>query len=551
MPHLRAVLETQFLTLDNKGCKFVAWNGNRFDAYFIAAALLGSDEYTLRPYMTKSKAVRGLRVSRRFDVDGKPYSDPKHAPSWEFLDGIAMLGLVGVSLQKLLDNFAPDYAKMTGVIDWEREDFDPDNPKHCEYAMRDSVGLWHAMERAQRIMIDTFNQPLTVTMGGACIKILQAHMPRGVTVEPLTPDALTITREYVMRGGFCFCVRRYDGPIWKYDINQAYAAAMRDADLPSGSMLHIPGAPTQTARCFIAKITASNPANRVPFYHRANVGGRVRSLFSVSNLPETWVTSIEYRQLQAEGWHIDCTEHWRWGGAFSLTDYVDKLETLRINAEGGPSGPIGTMVKATGNHSYGKTVENVEPVEYVIARECPDDCLPFYDDGFTPLEHIFYKIDTERRPKPYHQPQLGAFITAHVRMVLRRAALIDPESWLYADTDCVVFSRDVTAELDIHAKRYGAWKIEEAGTRYKIIAKKVYAEVGGDKPKHSAKGLNVRRLSADDFARWYEGSAPVQDQIQINNFLAVLSGAEMYRTQRRKGTRVETLENAQKSRAEV
>jgi hypothetical protein len=219
MMHLRAVLETQFLTDANIGVKFVAWNGNRFDAYFVAAALLHSAEYTLRPYMTKSKALRGLRVSKRFNVEGVEYEDSKNAPSWEFLDGIAMLGLVGVSLQKLLDNIAPDYAKLTGVIDWEREQFNPENPKHCEYAMRDSVGLWHAMQRAQQIMLDTFNQPLTVTMGGACIKILQANMPRGVEVEPLEPDALAIVRQFVMRGGFCFCVRRYDGPIWKYDIN--------------------------------------------------------------------------------------------------------------------------------------------------------------------------------------------------------------------------------------------------------------------------------------------------------------------------------------------
>ena len=125
-------------------------------------------------------------------------------------------------------------------------------------------------------------------------------------------------------------------------------------------------------------------------------------------------------------------------------------------------------------------------------------------------------------------------------MVVRRAALIDPDAWLYADTDCVIFSRDVSADLDIDPKRYGAWKIEEQGTIYEIIAKKVYAEVGGEKPKRSAKGLNVKRLTPDDFARWYEGTAPVQDQIQINNFLSVMHGADMYRAQRREGTRVES-----------
>ena len=125
-------------------------------------------------------------------------------------------------------------------------------------------------------------------------------------------------------------------------------------------------------------------------------------------------------------------------------------------------------------------------------------------------------------------------------MVVRRAALLSPDSWLYADTDCVIFSTDVTARLDIDAKRYGAWKIEEQGAHYQIIAKKVYTEVGAPGYlKRSAKGMNVKRLTSEDFAEWFEGRPPVQDQVQRNNFLKVMQGAEMYRAQTRRGTAVE------------
>lgn len=536
MAQLTTFLKTRFLTLDNSKVKFVAWNGNRFDAYFIAAALIRETEFELRPYMTRSKSLRGLRVTLKRDENGKEL-DPKTAPSWEFLDGIAMLGLVGITLEKLLKNFAPDHAKLTGVIDFEKEEFDPANPTHREYAMRDSVGLWHAMTRAQQIMMTTFNQPLTVTMGGACIKIFQAHIPRGVTIDAPIPDMEDIIRDYVLRGGFCYCARRYAGPVWKYDLNQAYAAAMREADLPCAGALRLTGNPRDSARCFIARVSAVKPDNKVPFYYRQVIKGRLKSCFGLDRIDDTWLTSIEYRQLQAEGWRISCSEYWQWAGDFRMTEYVDKLETLRTTCDGGPSGPIGTMVKATGNHSYGKTLEFIEPIEFILAAECPPDCLPYYGDEFTPIDHVFYRIDNDRRPKNYHQPQLGAFITAHVRMVLRRAILLNPASWLYADTDCVVFDSDMTAELDIDSKRYGAWKIEEAGTPYRIIAKKVYAQIEGD--KRSAKGLNVKRLSAQDFADWYEGREPVQDQIQINNFLSVLMGAEMYRGQRRRGTAIQ------------
>ncbi len=531
MAHLALILVNNFLTEERLGTKFVAWNGNRFDAYFVAAALLRDGRFRIRPFLTKSKALRGMKITRIEDADNQK------AKGWEFLCGMAMLGLPGLSLEKFLANFAPEYKKLSGTIDFEAgEVFDPENPAHCSYAMRDSVGLYHGMVRAQQIMLQTFDEPLAVTMGGVCIKIFQAHIPHGILIEPLNDEVESITRQFVMRGGYCYHVKRYSGPIWKYDINQCYAAAMRETPLPCGGMLHGHCAPPDDAICFIARIKASSSTNTVPFYHRSIVDGRTRSLFSMSHIPETWVTAPEYRQLESEGWCIECLESYLWSESFSMVEYVDKLERLRTTAEGGPSGPIGTMVKATGNHSYGKTGETIEPLEYVLAAECPEDCEPFYGDGSDPLEHVFYKFDTDMRPKAYHAPQIASFITSHARMVLRRAILKNPDTWLYADTDCLVFSADVTADFDIDSKRYGAWKIEESGTLFRMIGKKVYASHDGKKV--SAKGMNVRKLTPDDFADWYDGDAPEQVQTQINNFLGVLHGADMYRTQKRSGTKV-------------
>jgi hypothetical protein len=545
MPHLTRLLRARFLTKENEGAKFVGWNANRFDAYIVAAALVREPDLRLVPYLTNNKTVRGLRVEL-VSIDGLDIPE-KERPSWEFLDGVAMLGLVGLSLAKLLQTFAPDHAKLVGVIDFEREEFDPGNVLHCAYAMRDSVGLYHAMTRAQAILLEHFNEPLRVTMGGSCIRILQAHMPEGVRVLSPDPELERILRQQVVRGGFCYCARQHDGPVWKYDINQAYAAAMREAQLPAGSVVPMTGNPHKLPGAFIVCITAQNPTNTVPFYYRTEEGGRLRSAFGLQRIAQTWITSAEFHQLRAEGWAIQCHGVRAWTDSFNLRDYVDRLEKLRTTCEGGPSGPIGTMTKAVGNHSYGKTLEVVAPIEYVIAAECPPDYVPLFDEGFgaTPIEHIYYRFDHDRKPKPYHQPQIGGFITAHVRMVLRRAILLAPDAWLYADTDCLVFDRDMTAQLDIDPARYGAWKVEESGTRYRIIAKKVYAQVGGEKPKVSAKGLNVKRLSPEDFARWLDGEPPEQSQVQLNNFLAVLCGAPMYRAQLRTGTATEPRKAAQ------
>ena len=494
--------------------------------------------YTMRPYLTRSHQLRGLRVSL---VDDGP-----RKPAWEFLDGLAMLGLEGLSLEKFLDNFAPDHKKLVGVIDFEREDFDAKNPKHCAYALRDSVGLYHAMMRAQSILLDQFNQPLTVTMGGACIKIFQSHIPDGVTVWPMDVSATRVCRDYVMRGGFCHCVKRYSGPVWKYDLNQAYAAAMRQSPMPCGRMQYSPRGVDPRAALYIARITAHKPNNKIPFYYRTEIAGRLKSRFDDTHIADTWLTSIEVQQLQAEKWTIKIVESYSWADGFVMRDFVDMLERTRTTCEGGPKGPIGTMVKAVGNHSYGKTVEELDPIEYVLAAECPVGYQPFFGDEFDPIDHVFCRFVDDQKAKDYHAVQIGAFITAAVRMTVRRAALLSPESWLYADTDCVIYSQDMTDRLDVDPKRYGAWKIEETGAHYLIIAKKVYAELSAPEAKpttRSAKGLNVKKLTGADFSSWYDGAPPVQSQIQRNNFLAVLQGEDMFKTQIRRGTAVERLDN--------
>jgi len=534
MVHLRAILLTHFLTPELEGVRFIGWNANNFDAYFVAAALLQGDGFVIRPYLTKSKAIRGLRIVSDADVD-----NPK-AKGWEFLDGMAMLGLAGVSLDQFTRNFAPDVAKLSGVINWDSETFDPDNPLHCNYAMRDSEGLYVAMQRAESILVEYFTQPLSPTMGAACIQIFRRAIPPKVAVRALADKPLDLIRRYVMRGGFCFCVDRYEGPVYKYDINQAYAAAMRDTRMPAGNATHTLGKINRYARVYIARVKAWNDQNKIPFYYKTEINGRIRAVFSRDHISETWLTSIEVEQLKREGWRIEVLESYFWDDDFSMLEFVSRLERLRMTCQGGPSGPIGTMVKAVGNHAYGKTVEQVEPVELVLANDCPVGFMPYQagddEDENDLLAHIWFR-GTDRIDRDYHQPQLGAFITAHVRMVVRRAALLDPDAWLYADTDCVIFSRDVSARLDIDPGRYGAWKREENGAHYRIIAKKVYAAM--DDSKRSAKGLNVRKLTPEDFKQWFDGHPPKQLQTQRQNFLKCMAGMDMYLTRERSGTAVQ------------
>jgi hypothetical protein len=548
LEHLRALLITNFLTERFKGARFVAWNANHFDAYFIAAALILEPGYVIRPFLTRSKNLRGMLVIAQGDEE----LPPKAQRAWYFLDGMAMTGLQGVSLEKFLRTFAPDHQKLSDAIDFEYEEFDPADPRHVEYAMRDSEGLYYAIRRAEEILLHHFNEPLGVTMGRACIRIFASNIPEGVQIIQPSEDILHVLRTFVMRGGYCFCVRKYEGPIWKYDLNQAYASAMRSAKLPCGKSYRVQGR-SRFAKVYVARVRARNPKNSIPFYYKtSDSNGRVRARFDVTEIAETWLTSIEIEQLLLEGWRIDWFETIVFDSSFSMKDYVDRLEYLRGHCEGGPSGAIGTMIKAVGNHSYGKTVEQLDPLELLIAKDCPEGFAEYFPDEFEGASefyfpHVWYRKKTDSIECDYHQPQVGAFITAHVRMVVRRAALVNPEAWLYADTDCVVFSQDVTSALDIDGKRYGAWKIEANGEPYRILGKKIYASLAtrlNEKTKRivpavaHAKGLNVNRLNAEDFARWYAGDLPEQEQVQRQNFVKAMRGGDMFEIRKRKGTRV-------------
>jgi hypothetical protein len=509
LTHLLVILERYFLDDEFVNCRFVAWNANNFDVYFIAAALLSSPYYILYPYMTKGKKIRGLRVVSR-------ENDKKQ---WEFLDGMAMTG-IQKSLDSFLKVFAPDYKKLKDAIDFSKETFDPSNPLHVDYAMRDSEGLYYGLIKAESIIKEHFNLGLQPTVGNLGIKVFQSQIPENVTVWALPMKVQKIVTDQVMRGGYCHCVGKYYGQVWKYDINQAYAAAMREAWLPCGNVLQINKKEiNKYAPCAIYLVDAFHPTNFVPFYWKDH---EQNAMFTNNEINNAWLTSIEIVQLMKENWKIKVHDGYFWNDQFKMTEYVNKLEHLRNAGEGGSKGAQGEMIKAVGNNSYGKTVEQLEGLELILALECPDGYAQYQGDEDL-FKHVWFKFN-EPSIREYHQPQIGAFITAHVRMVLRRAIMLNPKAWLYADTDGIMFSEPV--DLDISPTVYGKWKVEAEGAIFRLITKKVYAN--DDASEKHAKGVNISRLTNQDFIDWYNGKPPIQTQVQRSNFVQAMTGFDMF-----------------------
>jgi hypothetical protein len=448
--------------------------------------------------------------------------------SWEFLDGIAMTG-VTMKLEKFLDVFAPQFPKLSGAVDFEHEEFDPLNAKHVAYAERDSEGLWHGILRANQILLDTFGVPLQATIGNAGIRIFQQEMPAGVNVWSPPFRAMMAIREHAYRGGYCYLMGKYSGPTWKYDLNQAYAAAMREVDLPAGRAYAVRD--FEPGKCGVYRIIGSKKGNRIPFYYKP---APIAGAYVTEEMTDTWLTSIELEQLYAEGWTVQVIEGFAWEDSFRMTEFVNKLEVLRVGAVDGPNGALGLMCKSLGNNSYGKTCERMSGLDFRLALKKPEGysrSIP--GDNEDALPFLWYQI-TKPMLRPYHQPQIAAFITAHVRMVVRRAALLAPDYFVYADTDCVVFKQHV--ELPFDAKIYGKWKVEVDGDEYAFITKKVYFSRNQYEDwVRKAKGLTISKLSYQDFVNWYDGSPPQQSQLQRRGFLSVVTGAEMFYNRQKVG----------------
>lgn len=529
LPELLKVLEDKFLTREMRNVKFVAWNGNGYDVYFVALAVMMSDKYVIRPYLTKGKSLRGMRVILKEELGLKP----NQQTSWEFTDGISMLGLQGVSLEKFLKTFAPDWQKIDRGASFDQREFDATDPLDVEYALRDSIGLYWGMQEAQDIIFQRFNMGLRTTIGNLGIKIFESRIPENVVIREPKIEPLKIIRDYVCRGGYCHLMRKYKGKVWKYDLNQAYAAAMRETKMPAGDCQYLRGE-SKYAHCYIARIDARKDDNIIPFYCRMEVAGKIKSVFATTRIESSWLTNIEIQQLRSEGWQIKIYESYVWYESFDMKDFVDTLEHMRGQASGGPKGAAGTMIKGVGNNSYGKMLEQLESLELVLAMECPPGYVDYYgQENPEQIPFVWCKF-IETPSKKYHQPQIGAFITAHVRMVVRRAAMLAPREFLYADTDCVIFSKDMTKQLKISDTIYGSFKLEESGAEYMLIAKKVYASMDFQ-TKHS-KGLAVKALEFGDFVNWFNGKVPVQTQAQRQNFVKFLKGTPMFLNRKRRGT---------------
>lgn len=493
------------------GTQLFAYNANRFDLRLFMQAL-ASSEFTLEPFASRVAGLRGavVRLGRK-----RVY----------LLDPIAALGM-NCNLATFLAVFAPKYPK--GELDFESTSFDGTNPAHVAYAENDSRALFFAMRKASSVVRSITGQTLRPTIGSLAIRAFMSRMPKTAILPALRPECYDVIRRIVMRGGYVVS-RKYKGPLWSYDINQAYAFAMRECKMPAGRALPVRSEVPNRPGCYRVFLWRT-PSSPVPYVVREIAPPyTMRETFGTGI--ETWLTNDEIACLRSHHWVVDVKEGYVFERSFSMRSFVNGLEARRKRYDS--KHPVNVLCKSVGNNAYGKTLQEAVDTRIVLSNRRPKNGAPLCEASpeAAPIPGFWIVPETKDTRRKFERPQIGAWITAYVRTTIFDAIMLAPDSFVKADTDSVAFTHPV--ELPISTWRYGAWKIESDGDEHIVVAKKVY----WSEKKHAAKGMRIKHLTGPDYERWYLGDVPEQEQVQLMSWRKGVL-APTWRVQKRRGTAV-------------
>lgn len=418
-----------------------------------------------------------------------------------FLDGqrIVMrdsLAIFPGTLREFANSFTPELPK--GDIDFESgEVFEPENPDHVAYALRDAEILRRGLPRFNALLSRHFGVCLGHTTAGTALKAWQATLKDGEYYEPSKWGE----REQFIRsgyyGGLVFLTRTDEvRNAVTFDINSSYPHQMATHGVPWGAV--VSSVDYRSERMGLFRVRIKTPTGLVvPIIPRRDDAGYMR--WSAGTF-ETTVTNAELKFAETHGYEVlDVEEGLLWEETvFPFSDFIDKCKFIRMKYKGKPEE---TLAKLMQNSLYGKFGSRRERLS-VFQPGTDDDTLdatPLDDDGY-------FWMRKEFANDLRCLPQWAVFITAHARLhLLRQIYTIGCHRVIYGDTDSLTVLSDAVGEFDSGAQ-YGQWKLEKHWDRFRALAPKVYAGVLDDgRVKGAAKGMPKKRMSEEKWVALLNG----------------------------------------------
>ena len=389
----------------------------------------------------------------------------------------------GTSLANFADSFCPELPKLSIDI----AHFNPTDPEHIDYAMRDVDILCAGMGRLDRLLKRHFCVGVGHTAAGTAMKGWQKTIPTGTYHNASEwGDVEDFIREGYY-GGLVFLTRDDclescdDVPIAvTVDINSSYPSVMCDFGVPDGQVIKSIDYESGVMGVYRVRVTAPEGLV-IPILPARNRRGDMRWQRGTF---ETVVTNRELIFAVKQGYVVqDVLEGVAYDKvAFPFTDFIESCETIRKNYKGQTEEELAKLMQ---NSLYGKFGSRRErcQVFQVGDGEGLDDAMPLDIDSRLWVRSEFHDMMKTR-------PEWAVFITAHARLKLMQAAYsVGIENVLYGDTDSLTVLNGAEQHLDI-GPGYGQFKIEKKWRVFRAIAPKVYAgRLMDGEYKGAAKGL--------------------------------------------------------------
>ncbi len=179
---------------------------------------------------------------------------------------------------------------------------------------------------------------------------------------------------------------------------------------------------------------------------------------SDNELVDLVLTSIDLKLL-LDHYHVKNIEYINGFKFRAVTGLFNSYIDYWITIKNENTGALRTIAKLMLNSLYGKFGTN--------PRKCQS--IPVYVDGV-----LNFKIGEDKLEKPVYTA-LACYVTAYARDVTIRTAQRVFDRFIYADTDSIhLIGLTPPDNIDVDAKRLGAWKFEGAAQRAKFIRAKTY-----------------------------------------------------------------------------
>ena len=359
------------------------------------------------------------------------------------------------SLKTFAETFLPELPKLKIDV----ANFDVKNPKHIEYAKRDSEILVKALLRFDEMLFHLFGIHMGYTLAGTAVRAWRITIDRPYYNPAKIDDFVRLA---YFGGAVQFSSVDLHENVFTYDVNSSYPYVMREFGVPYGAYLEVTKYfPDQPG---IYRVVVESPAHLVfPILPKRVIKGESNYIIWPQGIFETSATNLELNFALENGYKIlEVKSGILWNEyIFPFNGLVDFCEAARAKYK---NEPLEKVVKLIQNSVYGKFGTRKERTVLFVPK-CDEDYFGAYQWGAS--ERLWIK--KEDAENILALPQWAVFITANARIhLLRQIYVLGVENVLYCDTDSISTTKKMATKMV--GLKYGQFKLEKIWKTFRVIA---------------------------------------------------------------------------------